>query len=88
MHECRAELTRWFQCTCCYMITEAKRERLQDFLTAVLDASADVVRQPANRTSGELRQYREIGDRLAVEYSVAVSQAEAVINSDCSASWD
>jgi hypothetical protein len=71
----------------CDVVVEAKRERLQDFLTAVLDASADVVRPQTVRTAGELRQYRELGDRLALEYSIAVSEAEAQIHSDSVEYW-
>ena len=68
------------------VVAEVKRERLQDFLTAVLDA--DAIRLPVGRAAGELRQYREMGDRLAVEYSVAIGYVESQYQSLGVVNWD
>ena len=67
-----------------------KRERLQDFLTTLLDIVPEHVSHVtyALSQSGELGQYRENGDQLAydldntIELTVAAGLMEAAVADD------
>ena len=72
------------------MFAETKRERLQDFLTTLLDVVPEhfsyvncLPSQP-----GDFIQYREIGDQLAynldsaIEITVKAGYMEAAVTSD------
>jgi len=73
-----------------FRFTEKKRERLQDFLTTLLDISPEHVSQ-MNCTSPlpcELGQYREFGDKLAyslddtIELTITAGYMEAAVADD------
>ena len=84
---CRSVCDWWEWIPIFLSFVEPKRERLQDFLTAMLDASADALRPTGSRQAGELRQYREMGDQLAVDYSVALSHVVAELQSGHCFEW-
>lgn len=49
---------------------------------------ADATRLPAGRATGELRQYREMGDSLVIEYSIAVGHVEIDFPLAGNVDWD
>jgi len=73
-----------------FWFAEKKREKLQDFLTTLLDISPEHVSHTncISTVPCELSQYREFGDQLAynldsaVEMTIAAGYMEAAVADD------